>query len=115
MHEQGETKGLLELAVRRAQAAGASRITDVYLAVGELSTVAEESVQWYWETLCPGTLAAGARLHFRRMPAVWLCVDCGQRLTTLSGECCPACGSLRLRIASGQDCCLEAIDIQTGD
>ncbi len=109
MHELAGTRSVLQLAEQQARAVGAGEITDVYLAVGELSTFTEESVRFYWETLCPGTLAARARVHFRHEPAAWVCLDCGRGHGTGLVERCPECGSTQLKLTSGLDFYLEAV------
>jgi hydrogenase nickel incorporation protein HypA/HybF len=115
MHELTATQGILDLAMAQAQAAEARRITDLYLVIGEDAPVTEEAVRFYWQALCPGTPADGARLHFRTTAAAWVCVDCGQRPEGYAGEGCPACGSLRLRPTSGQEFYLEAVELESGD
>lgn len=114
MHELTATQGILDLAVAQARAAEAARITDLFLVIGEHAPVTEEAVRFYWQALCPGTPAYGARLHFRMLPAAWVCVDCGQRPKGHPGERCPACGSLRLQLTSGQEFYLEAVEVEDG-
>jgi hydrogenase nickel incorporation protein HypA/HybF len=62
MHELGITQRLLEVVLDRAGAAGASRITDVYLEIGEASDVASDALAWYWPQVSRATPAEGARL-----------------------------------------------------
>ena len=113
MHELTATQGLLDLALHHAQAAGAAQVTDLYVVLGEHAHVTEDAVKFYWQQLSPGTPAQSAQLHFRPVPAAWVCVDCGCRPTEYPGEACPNCGSLRLRATSGQEFYLEAVDVQS--
>jgi hydrogenase nickel incorporation protein HypA/HybF len=115
MHEFPITKSILDLALRHAEAAGAARIRDLYLVVGELSSVVDESVRFYWDMVSRGTRAEGARLHFRCVPVRWLCLDCGEEFP-LSPElpACPRCHSGSVRLAKGQEFYLEAIDVEPG-
>ncbi len=64
MHELGIAQRLLEVALERAAAAGATRITDVHLEIGEESDVAAESLEHYWPGVSRATPAEGARLVF---------------------------------------------------
>ncbi len=116
MHELSITQHLVGLALKHAGAAGASRVTGLSLVIGELSTFSEDSVSFCWEFLARGTACEGARLHFRRVPAELLCLDCGAA-GVLSGDLAPCaeCGSGRLRVTSGDDLVLESIEIETGD
>ncbi|HQF69985.1 MAG TPA: hydrogenase maturation nickel metallochaperone HypA, partial [Promineifilum sp.] len=76
MHELAITESILEIALRHGRSAGATRITDLHLVIGELSSVVDESVQFYWDIVSEGTAAAGATLHFRRVPARLVCRAC---------------------------------------
>ena len=60
------------------------------------------------------TIAEGARLHFRRVPAELLCLDCSHRYAP-DGEtlACPRCQSVRVKVAAGDEFRLESIDIET--
>jgi hydrogenase nickel incorporation protein HypA/HybF len=64
MHELGVTQRILEVALKRAQQAHATRITAVHLEIGEASDVAPESVALYWPDVSRDTPAAGASLLF---------------------------------------------------
>jgi hydrogenase nickel incorporation protein HypA/HybF len=63
MHELGITQRLLEVVLERAAAAGASRVTDVHIEIGEQSDVAPESLEHYWPEVSRATPAEGARLR----------------------------------------------------
>ena len=80
MHELSITESILEIALRHS---GEQRITDLRLVIGELSTLVDESVQFYWDIVSEGTPAAGATLHFRRVPAQLTCQTCGHSYSCL--------------------------------
>lgn len=111
MHELAATESLLQLALRHAQG---SRVTDLYLVVGQLSSMVDDSVRFYWDIISEGTSAEGARLHFRRVRAEMQCMVCGQTYG-LGGDdlACPYCGSMQVRLASGDEFYLEAIDVES--
>ena len=73
MHELVVTENILEIALRHARAAGAVRVSDIYLVIGELSSIVDDSVQFYWDFISEGTAASGSSLHFRRVPAKMSC------------------------------------------
>jgi hydrogenase nickel incorporation protein HypA/HybF len=113
MHELAVTESILEIAVRYAQTAQARRVTDLYLVIGRLSSIVDDSVQFYWEMVCEGTLCAGSTLHFQRVPAQLRCLEC-ETDYTLDGQLapCPACESARVRVISGDQFFLDSIEIE---
>jgi hydrogenase nickel incorporation protein HypA/HybF len=113
MHELAATQRLLETALQQAQASNGGRITDVYLVVGQMSEMADEAVRFYWAGISSGTPAEGARLHFRHVPAEFLCLACNHRYAPAADDvACPECGSTRVKIVAGDEFGLEAIDVE---
>lgn len=113
MHELPVTESILEIATRHASQAGATRITALHLVIGQLSSLVDDSVQFYWDIISQDTIAEGARLDFRRVPVEIQCLDCSQRYSPSPEElACPGCGSNHVKIISGEEFFLEAIDIE---
>ena len=73
MHELGITSRLLEVVLERAAAAGAIRVSDVHLEIGEESDVAPQALEHYWPKVSDGTPAEGARLVFGIAGDPWAC------------------------------------------
>lgn len=111
MHELAVTEGVIKVAV---DAAGGRRITAVDLVLGALSTIVDDSVQFYFDALSRGTLAEGAVLRFRRVPATALCLDCGAtaEIAPPLPDGCPRCGSSRLRVSGGSEFMVESIEVE---
>jgi hydrogenase nickel incorporation protein HypA/HybF len=110
MHELPVTQSILEIALRHA---GGRPITDIYLVIGELSSIVDESVQFYWDLIAKDTPAEGAQLHFRRVPAELQCMVCFQKYHPNGQELvCPHCGSVGAKILAGEEFYLEAIDVE---
>jgi hydrogenase nickel incorporation protein HypA/HybF len=115
MHELPVTQSLLDIALRHAGQAGARRVTDLFIVVGELSSMIDDSVQFYWDILSRGTMAEGARLHFKRIPAEMQCMVCAQIYRPGRDDfACPACGSVGAKIIAGEELFLDAIDVENG-
>ena len=85
MHELSVTESILEIALRHGDAAGAATITDLFLVIGELATIVDESVQFYWDIVSQNTPAAGL--------------------------CCPVCGGIDIELLAGEEFYLEAIEV----
>ncbi len=113
MHELPVTQSILKIALQHAGQANAKRITDIHLVMGELSANVDDSVQFYWDIIAKDTLAEGAQLHFRRVPAELQCMACFEKYHPDGGELlCPNCGSVGAKIIAGEEFFVEAIDVE---
>lgn len=113
MHELSVTESILEIALRHAEKVDAARITDLYLVIGDLATIVDDSVQFYWDLISEGTLAAGAELHFERLPVKVNCQNCGNEYTPPADYLlCPVCDSIDIKILQGEEFFLSAINIE---
>ncbi len=113
MHELPVTQSILEIALRHAEKANAKRVTDLYLVMGELATLVDDSIQFYWDIIAEGSIAQGARLHFRRVPAELQCMACFTKYHPAEKELlCPNCGSVGAKIIAGEEFSLEAIEVE---
>lgn len=116
MHELAITQSILEIALRHAQGRNATRITELHLVLGEWSSMIDDSVQFYWDTISAGTIASGARLHFRRVPVELQCQECCQTYRPANPDLfCPYCLSPRVKVLHGEEFYLESIDVETGE
>jgi hydrogenase nickel incorporation protein HypA/HybF len=116
MHELPVTESILEIALRHAEAADAARVTDIYLVIGQLASIVDDSVQFYWDMISADTIASGARLHFKRIPAEMLCLDCGQRYQPGESDlACPACSGRHVKVVSGEEFRMEAIEVESAE
>jgi hydrogenase nickel incorporation protein HypA/HybF len=113
MHELAITESILNIASRHAQQAEASRVTDIHIVMGKLSSIVDDSVQFYWDMISEDTICAGAQLHFERRPAKMACQECGGTYI-LESELvlCPDCGSARVKVISGEEFWLDSIEIE---
>lgn len=113
MHELSVTEEILRIALEHAERAGARRITDIHLVVGELSGVVDDSIQFYMDFLSPDTLAAGVKLDFRHVPARLHCRQCGHEFEPQGMDWnCPACHTLGGEIVAGKEFYVESIEVE---
>lgn len=114
MHELSITQQILDIAVKHGQSAQAKKITDLYLVIGQLSSIVDDSVQFYWDMIAESTICQGAKLHFERIPALLECKDCSEQFTLEKGSltACPQCDSISVSVIQGKEFRLDSIEIE---
>jgi hydrogenase nickel incorporation protein HypA/HybF len=113
MHELAVTEEILRVALEHAERAQASRITDIHLVIGALSTIVDDSVQFYFDFLSPDTIAAGAKLHFTRIPARLRCRQCQHEFEPQERDYrCPQCSSLGGEVIAGKEFYLDSMQVE---
>lgn len=114
MHELPVTESILEVTLRHANSHEATRVTDIYLVLGDWSTIIDDSVQFHWDILSEGTIAEGAKLHFERVAVELFCLDCAYTYTPTEKELvCPKCKSTKVRVTKGDEFNIDSIEIET--
>jgi len=113
MHELSITESILEIATRHAIKSNAKKVTLINITIGNLSSIVDDSVQFYWDIIAKGTICEASKLHFERISAKLTCLACGityeieHELTP-----CPSCGSINLKVVSGEEFQLDSIEIE---
>ena len=116
MHELAITESILNIALDHADRHGAARVTDLHLMIGQLSSIVDDSVQFYWDIISKETKCAGAQLHFERVPAQMICLDCRHTYAIMRGlEACPHCDGFHVRIHAGEEFRLESIEVEMAE
>ena len=103
MHELSLVTEIYETCRSRMDADG--RIESVRLAIGELSAVEPDLLQFAWEAVTEGGPDAGSRLDVEWRPARQVCEGCHEFAERQTGSWlrhCPRCGQ-PLRIEGGQE------------
>jgi len=113
MHELAVTESLLKIALGHAEKANAQRVTDLHIVIGDLASMVDESIQFYWDIIAKDTIAEGATLHFRRVSAELQCNACSERYQPTDKELiCPNCHGIGAKIITGEEFFLESIDVE---
>ncbi len=112
MHELPILQNIVDIVLEEARRANVDRVTDINIAVGELSGVVPESMQFYFDYLKKDDIIAQARLHFNIIPTEVTCRDCHTKFTPVEGQwACPNCESKNLDVVSGTGSYVESIEV----
>jgi hydrogenase nickel incorporation protein HypA/HybF len=113
VHEFVITQNILTTVLDEAKAANAKTIVDINLIVGELSGVATDCVQFYFDILKKDTIARDATFNFTCTPAKFRCRDCSAEFTTGDSYwTCPECEGINIELVEGRDCYIESIEVE---
>jgi hydrogenase nickel incorporation protein HypA/HybF len=110
MHELAITRNIVEICESHAKG---RRVLSVRLAVGELSGVVPEAVEFCFEACSRDTLLEGARLLIDRMPARARCRGCTTEQSVASYyEPCDSCGSYGLELLAGTELLIKELEVE---
>jgi hydrogenase nickel incorporation protein HypA/HybF len=113
MHELAVTQNILDIALKHASQANARKITRLNLVIGQLSSIIDDSVQFYWDMVAANTIAEGAQLIFQRVKTVFTCLDCHYAFSPGQNSfSCPECSSSNIKITAGEEFFLESIEVE---
>ena len=113
MHEFGLTQAVVETSIASAREAGAARVTEIRLVIGELTQVVEEAMDFAFDVLAEGTMCEGAKLSIGFVPPRSVCLDCGGEFghDALHRKC-PMCGSPYTRVIAGRELEIDSIEVE---
>jgi hydrogenase nickel incorporation protein HypA/HybF len=112
MHELAITESILNIALQHAQKANASRVTEINLLIGNLSSIIDDSISFYWEIISRDTVCAQSTLHFTRIPGHLKCNDCSIEYDLDNGLIpCPKCSSSNVTILRGNEFRVDSIEV----
>ncbi len=113
MHELSVTESILDIVCRHASEAGAQRVIRIHLVIGDLASIVDDSVQFYFDFMSEETCARGAELVFARIPTRLECRACGHAWTPASGDwACPNCAAMAARVVAGNEFYVDSIEVE---
>ena len=116
MHEMGITNGILAASFDAARNAGAEKICEIRISIGELTEIQEFALQFAFEALTPGTMAEGATLAVTHIPATSHCNECDLDYTHDRFEMlCPECGAFNVTQLTGREMQIDSIETPDED
>ncbi len=102
MHEMALAEEVLQIVQDAARREGLRRVRTLWLEIGQLSSVEPEAMQFCFESVAHGSIAAGARLEILRAAGSARCEDCRAAVALAAlGAACPRCGGYRLQVTGG--------------
>ncbi|MGI6590821.1 MAG: hydrogenase maturation nickel metallochaperone HypA [Eggerthellaceae bacterium] len=116
MHEVGLMTGILDAVIKTAEDAGADRVTQVDLTVGEMTEIVDEAMRFAFEILTEGTICEGATLNMHFVSPRSRCLECGAEYDHDRFHVrCPKCDSPFTELLQGREMQIDSIEIYNDD
>lgn len=106
-------EGMLQLIEDAAQQQGFTRVKTVWLEIGQLACVEQESLRFGFDVVTRGSIAEQARLEIIEAAGQGWCGKCAQNfpLTALY-EACPECGSYDIEVTGGDGMRVKELEVE---
>jgi hydrogenase nickel incorporation protein HypA/HybF len=109
MHELTVAQSILDVVLKEA---GQRKVTEINLVLGELASVAEESVKFCFEAISQGTRAEGALITLTKVQASFQCRHCLFEFGMDMEGLCPFCGQRKGDLVHGKEFYIDSIDVE---
>jgi len=116
VHEISIVVSILDIVEAKAREQNAHSVQVIKLSLGEFTTIAQDALQFAFESARQGTLAGNARLDIEVIPMRLHCVVCDATTQPEMGILliCSQCG-FPLSIIAGEELQIEYIEVETDE
>lgn len=112
MHEMSLCEGILQALQTEAKTQGFSKVTTVWLEIGDLSSVEPDAMMFSFDVVMRNSLADGAKLEIIRVPGSAWCMQCAQSVAVKKRfDECPDCGSYQLQVTAGDEMKIKELEV----
>ncbi len=117
MHELGLMTGVVDAVCEAARNAGATRVYEVHLSIGEMTEAIPDALEFAFEVLSgQEPLLEGAQLFIKEVSPRSVCHACGEEFShDRFHRTCPSCGSLQTELIAGRDLTIDSIEAEVPD
>ena len=116
MHEMALAEGILRIIEDHAATRSIQRILRVRVEIGRLAGVEVDALQFCFDAVMHGSVAAGAVLEIVDSPGQGWCLDCALTVPVDALYApCPRCGGHRVQASGGMEMRVLDLEIETGD
>jgi len=112
MHEMSLAEGVLQVIEDAARKDHFSKVTSVWLEIGQLSGVEPEAMRFCFDAVTRDSIAAGACLEIIATPGQGWCMACAKTVTMTEafGEC-PDCGGFQMQVTGGTELRIKELEV----
>ena len=112
MHELSIVMGIVSIAEKEAENAGAKEIERIELEIGTLAGIDLKALDFVWESAVMGTKLEDAERHIELIEGRAICSDCERDFKIENYyDPCPYCNSYLKIINSGKELRIKALEV----
>ena len=113
MHDYHKAVDMVNYATEKAKELGKSKVTKIYLAVGDSSGYSADSICMYFNEVSAGTVCEGAEVCVKPIKSMLQCPKCGDLFERkLMHYECPKCGTEGVPSKVGTEIQIEGIEAE---
>ncbi len=113
MHELSLAESLLQLIEEAAIKQNFTRVKTVWLELGQLTCVEQESLRFYFDVITQDSIAQQAKLEFIAILGHGVCDHCHRSMFIASNHTiCSHCGSYALTITQGEEMRIKELEVE---
>ena len=112
MHEISLAEGVLQLIEDAAHQQEFTKVTTVWLEIGQLAGVEAEAMRFCFDAVTRGSVAEGAQLEILATPGAGWCMQCSATvaLSEVFGAC-PQCGTHQVQVTGGTQMRVKELEV----
>ncbi len=112
MHELAVTEYVFNLVKKQADANNVSHVDKIHLLIGDQCDYVPEIIKEYLQVMSEGTCLYGAKVDATIKESTVSCIECGANFTRHEfKDCCPKCGSSKLKLNRCTDFIVKNIEV----
>lgn len=113
MHEMSLAEEIVQLVEEAARTDGGSRVTTIWLEIGQLAAVEKEALTFCFDLVTRDGIAQGARLEIIAIAGQGWCMKCaGNVAVSALYQPCPNCGSYQIQVTGGDEMRVKEFEIE---
>lgn len=113
MHELSLAESMIDIVRDHADRQGFQTVNSILLSCGRLSCINPKALEFAFEVQARNTVAEGATLQIRLLPAALYCFSCeNEREVQAHTGTCPDCGGHEVALTAGtESLCILELDV----
>jgi hydrogenase nickel incorporation protein HypA/HybF len=112
MHELSIALGIVDIAQKEAEKAGATRVDSIELEIGALAGVELDALDFVWPSAVEGSVLENAERKINYIKAVGYCMECEIEFPMeFVYDQCPQCQGYLKNIIKGRELRVKALEV----